>query len=566
MRQHKSLLRGKGCLSLLLALMVCYAPPAYAVEPPNAGTIKSSLEEQKPPEPPKSNVQIEINQDQKQKPAEAQGPKMKVGGFHITGQTIASQDELQEVVKDAVGKELALAELQAVAQRIAGYLNQKGYMVANAYLPAQDIKDGIVDIAVVPGQYGNIDVRNQSHLDVKVAQGLLSPVKTGDYVKKDVLERALLLLSDTSGIAVKATLTPGQTTGTTDLIVEITDTEDLIGTFSLDNYGNRYTGGAVSNITLTLNNASGKGDVISIGNNYSNNGMNNSMIGYVTPIGNQGARLGVSYSNMHYTLGKEFASLDFSGKSNTISIFGTYPLVRSRDHNLNAQLGFDFRNLTDRGLGLTLADKRDDVLTLGLNGNSRDKSGASSYALTMSTGNLSFTGGQDLWGIPAEVDDALTARTAGRYTKVNVNFDRQQYVNPRLSFLFDFTGQLANKNLDSSEKLYLGGYNGVRAYPQGETSGDAGYLLRGELRWDMPNKSLQLAAFIDSGHVTINKSPWPGAGDNGRTLSGAGLGIVATASKDYTVRVDYAWRLGSETVTSEPDSRGRWWLMGTQYF
>ncbi|MDR3562764.1 MAG: ShlB/FhaC/HecB family hemolysin secretion/activation protein [Negativicutes bacterium] len=558
--------RGKGCLSLLLAFMVCSTSPALAVEPPNAGTIKSSLEEQKLPEPAKNSVTIEINQEEKPGPVQDAGPKIRVNGFRVTGAGPVSQAELQELVKDAAGKELSLTEMQALAQRIAGYLNQRGYMVANAYVPAQDIKDGTVEITVVPGQYGQIDIRNRSHLKTTVAEGLLGPVKIGDYVKKDVLERALLLLSDTSGVSIKATLAPGKTAGSTDLILEITDTEDVVGTFSLDNYGNRYTGQGVSNMTLTINNVSGSGDVISLGNNYSGDGMNNASVSYLTPVGNQGAKLGVSFSNMHYLLGKEFASLDYTGKSNTTSIFETYPLRRSRDNNVNIQIGFDYRKLADKGLDITLADKRDYVWNFGINGDSRDKLGVNSYSLTLSSGNLSIVGGTDLYGYSAQSDDSQTAQTAGRYTKASFNYSRQQVINNRLSFLFDFSGQLANKNLDSSEKLFIGGYRGVRAYPEGEASGDAGYLARGELRLNMPTPELQLAAYIDTGHIVVNKNPWPGAGDNGRTLHGVGLGLITSASKDYTVRVDYAWKLGPAPVTSEADRKGRWWLSGVQYF
>ena len=58
-------------------------------------------------------------------------------------------------------------------------------------------------------------------------------------------------------------------------------------------------------------------------------------------------------------------------------------------------------------------------------------------------------------------------------------------------FLFSATaGQLADKNLDTAEKFYLGGPGGVRAYPQGEATGDQGYRLSGELRLLVPGLSL----------------------------------------------------------------------------
>ncbi|MEM5770230.1 MAG: ShlB/FhaC/HecB family hemolysin secretion/activation protein, partial [Bacillota bacterium] len=119
--------------------------------------------------------------------------------------------------------------------------------------------------------------------------------------------------------------------------------------------------------------------------------------------------------------------------------------------------------------------------------------------------------------------------------------------------------------LDSSEKMYLGGGNGVRAYPQGEASGDQGYLLTTELRYQTNNPALQLVGFIDHGYVQGNHHDYVGAAEN-RTLSGAGLGLIYSRSKQYTLRLDYAWKLGDEDAVSDDDKNGRLWLRGTRYF
>lgn len=579
MSRKRSLSYRKGCLSLFLALSVSAAPvlaapppsAAPAVPAPNAGTIQNSLEDQKISAPIRSKVDIEVSREEPPAPTE-QGPKVKISGFRITGQKLVPEAELQKLVKDAAGSEVSLGQLQTVAQRIADYLHRQGYLVASAYIPVQDVADGVVEIAVVPGQYGTIDIQNHSSLSPALVAGLLSGLKAGDYVKKDRLERGLLLLSDIGGISVKATLAPGGSPGTTDLRVELHDNEeDATGTFSLDNYGNRYTGQAVGNVTLAINNASGIGDVVNLGNNYSGTGMNNFSFGYNGLIGSQGFRLGFKYANMHYALGKEFTGLS-SGKSGTVGIFGDYPLVRSRNRNVSAQLQFEYRNMTDNlyagyDYQIEHSEKHARVWSLGLNGDSRHPAGADAYALTFSFGQLDFDSGWTLFsGTPKDEDDRY-AHTAGSYTKVNLDFNHWQNFNPRLNFLLKLSGQWAGKNLDSSEKLYLGGARGVRAYPQGEAAGDQGYLASGELRWDLPEPSLQLAAFVDTGRITINKNPWPYAGDNGRALSGAGVSVIASGDKDYTVRLDYAWRLGSEHVASETkDSQGRWWLYAIQYF
>lgn len=571
MLKDQLLCTGKRGLSLALALIVCSALPAYALERPDAGVIMDSVKEHKNIVPPQTNVKIEVTQEQKKAPPQAAGIKFKVNGFHITGQTAYSEDKLQDLVKDSIGQELNLDELQITAARIAQYFNDRGYMVANAYIPAQKIKNGIVEITVVPGQYGSIDLRNHSKLSPNAANRLLSQIKIGDYVKKDVLERTLLLISDIGGISINATLAPGKTTGTTDLIVEINDTNLLTSEFSMDNYGNRYTGEDRGNISLNFNNISGAGDMANLSGNKSSDGMNNFNFSYLMQAGNRGARVGVGYSQLHYSLGREFEDLNASGTSKSSTIYGEYPLIRSRNRNLYARIGFEHSKLEDRidYFNNAFTSKHTNTLTFGLNGDSQDKfhgGGINNFALTVATGRLGIDGGRDAYGNSAQTDDKEGLNTAGSYTKGNFDFNRLQYINDRLNFYLGFSGQLASKNLDSSEKFYLGGANGVRAYPQGEASGDQGYLLTGELRWNLPTPSYQLAVFVDNGRVTINKSPIPGAGDNNRTLTGAGVGLLISPRKDYDIRVDYAWRLGSARATSDTDKSGRLWLKGTRYF
>ena len=65
----------------------------------------------------------------------------------ITGNTVFAQETLLALLEDTIGKEVGFAELEAAAARISSYYRERGYLVARAYLPAQDIKDGSVEIA-----------------------------------------------------------------------------------------------------------------------------------------------------------------------------------------------------------------------------------------------------------------------------------------------------------------------------------------------------------------------------------------------------------------------------------
>ena len=72
------------------------------------------------------------------------------------------------------GRELSLADLDQAAARVTKFYRQSGYPVARAYVPAQEIKDGVVEIAVLEGRFGKLDLHNNSRLSDSLARDTLS--------------------------------------------------------------------------------------------------------------------------------------------------------------------------------------------------------------------------------------------------------------------------------------------------------------------------------------------------------------------------------------------------------
>lgn len=547
-------------LPLLTAMILCLNYPVFAAAPPNAGTILNSPGAPGPVmEKPAPGV--EIRQQQPENTPAENGPKIKVNAIHITGQNLYSEDKLLPLVADSIGKELTLGELEALAGRITTYFRDQGYLVAAAYIPVQAVEDGTVEIAVMVGQYGKIDIRNHSRLKTETAAGFLGSLKSGDYIKRDKLDRTLLLLSDTSGVTAKATLAPGAAPGTADLIVDISDAAKTNGEVYTDNWGNRYIGSNRLGFSMNINDLSGKGDMLNLGGAYTGTGMNNYNLTYILPTGGQGAKFGVGYSQMHYALGEDFASLHASGIAKNTSIFASFALTRSRSFNLHGRIEYDSKQLADRIDSISSnSQKRADVVIAGLNGDSRDSfggGGLNNFALTYTSGHLNMESAD------AQTND--TYGTAGSYGKTNLNLSRLQAINNRLNLYLSFTGQLADENLDSSEKLQIGGPMGVRAYPVGEAPSDEGYIFTGELRWNLPTPKFQLAAFYDNGKAILNKNPQPGD-VNSRIIAGAGLGLIWNRASDFSVRLDYAWKITSDPATADNDKNGRLWLQGVKYF
>ncbi len=167
----------------------------------------------------------------------------------------------------------------------------------------------------------------------------------------------------------------------------------------------------------------------------------------------------------------------------------------------------------------------------------------STYSFTWSTGNL------DIQSAPAALTDATTARTDGHYDKLAIDFTRLQSVSGPFALYAGLQGQWASKNLDISEKLGLGGSEGVRAYPEGEAYVDEGYVLNLEGRLALQRLSaaahgqVLLVGFVDTGTGRTNRSTWD-IGPNDRTLTGGGGGLNYFAGSRFALKAYYAHKIG----------------------
>jgi hemolysin activation/secretion protein len=487
------------------------------------------------------------------------GKHIAVKGFRVTGATAFAEAELLALVADAAGKELSLAELDELAVRITRHYREAGYLVARAYLPAQDATSGIIEIAVLEGRFGEVSVVNGAGLSTS-ALAPLDALTPGQAVRRQEVERSLLALSDLPGVEVKSTLRPGAAVGTSDFLVEVAPGPALNGSVDFDNFGNRYTGAHRLGASLFWNNPARLGDQASLRLQKSDGDFDYYRVGYQLPVGVHATRIGAAWSEMRYGLGKDFAPLDATGEARVGSLYLLHPFLRGREASLYGQVQYDAKRLTDRvGSTATQTDKTLDNWTVGVNGNFADGfggGGGNSIALAYTRGDLGLDA-------TTALIDAATARSAGGFSKWSASFQRLQRLSDTLSLSLAYAGQWAGKNLDSSEKFSLGGAYGVRAYPQGEASGDEGQQLTAELRWQV-SAAWQAQAFYDDGRVTINRNPWA-AGNNTRHLAGYGVG-AAFAGGGFTLRAFAAWKAGTGKPASDIDRSPRVWVQAARYF
>ena len=551
---------------ILPLAMLALGHSAFAQQPPGAG---SQLNQLPPPvELPRAPPKILIEESAAAVEPGAEGARVLVNELRFTGASTFPEAELLATSGFVPGTEVTLAELQAMAARITALYRERGYFVALAYLPAQDISSRVVTIAISEGRYGEVILRNKSNLSDSLIHQVLDAPGANEPILIEPLESRLLRLSDIPGVNIRSTLAPGTAPGSSDLIIDVEPGRRITGFVDADNAGNPYTGENRVGGQLNFNNLMGRGDVASLRLLTSGEGLKYGRASYQTMFGR--ATAGVAYSWLEYVLGKQFKPLGANGTAKVASLFGSLPLTRSRDTNLYMGLTFEHKQFEDRLDLFPSANRLADanVVSLSLYGDHRDDIGGGGTTAFY----LNLSGGQfDIESPLPRAIDAATARTQGDYGKLWLHVSRAQRITDTLSLGASVTGQLASKNLDPSEKLVLGGMDGIRGYPQGEATGDEGVIANLEARLLLARTSeripgqLHLLGFVNAGRITINKNPWF-AGDNQRNLSSAGVGLSWSEPGKWSVRSYYASKLGSEDALSAPDKSGRFWIQAVRYF
>ena len=546
-----------GPAPVWLLAMVISAPIAAQVQtPPNAGVL---LQQVSPPAsapaaPATPNMRIEAPSSQAAAPG---GMKILVKGVQITGATAFAEDQLQLLLADAVGSERSLAELHALADRITAHYRDAGYLLARAWLPPQEVRAGIVEIAVLEGRLGALRVDNQAALSAS-ALAPLSGLTVGAPIQQRELETRLLTLAELPGVLVRSTLRPGQALGTSDFLVEVAPGARFEGSVDADSDGNRYTGAQRLGASLLWNNPAGRGDQLSLRLQASNADFDYARLGYQWPLGPWSTRLGVTHSQMHYRLGRDFSALDAHGQATVSSLYLQQPLVRRRAASLTFSLQWDDKQLQDHvGSTASTTDKRLRNWSLGLTGRLNDAlAGNTTLALTHTAGRLALD------DLSAAVDDA-SARSAGRFGRWHAAVQRHQPLPGGFELRVSASGQIADRNLDASEKFALGGSQGVRAYAPGEAVGDEGWLASLALSKRLA-ADWQVEGFWDAGRARINHQPWTAEPLHQR-LSGYGLGLTWTGTH-MVLRMFTAWKAGVSASDAAADRSPRIGAQAIAYF
>lgn len=518
--------------------------------PTDAGSLQQQLEFERPKKITPSKDPIAWSGSAVPSDSDDQ-TRVQVNEFKFKGNTLISNEALNEILHSDKNRLLNFKQLQLAVEKVIKGYKDAGW-VAFAFLPEQDISSGNISIEIVEIVMGELFINNNSkkHINDNLIRKTFSKNQAkGDFLKLNSLDRAILILTDLPGVQIKGSL--GELSlknNSRDVILELFDSPSHNGDVSLDNTGGRSTGSERVIANLSFNNLSGHFDSFGLiamrseGVNYLRSEVN-------IPISNNGLQIGAYNSLLNYrVISPEFWNTNSMGVAKVQGINFSYPILRSFTDNLSSNITIERKSFDNKVNGSLESNYKSYILSTGLLGNTSDNWGG------INSGNISlFIGQLDLDGSPSKYRDAIGLNTAGVFNKFRYSFNRQQSISTHWSTNLSINGQLANKNLDSSEKFMLGGDTGVRAYPSSEGLGAQGRVINFEMRWKATSSST-LIGFYDWGKITMLRDHASDTALNTYTLKGIGIGLNSQFDNGGRIKLSWSYRIGNNP---NPSSLGQ---------
>lgn len=478
--------------------------------------------------------------------------QVRVNELRLEGNTALPDEVFQEILDAYQGRLLSFEDIRRVADAIVTKYRENDYLTVSAYLPEQDLNDGVVTIQVVEASVDQVSVEGNQHYSEEYIRWMFEPAlwkADGGLPKRSDIQRQLLLLNDTSDLFVRSVVREGEKEGTVGLILQSQDSRPIHFGLDYNNLGARATGRNRLGATFEWGNFSNAGDTLRLRYvesdllNPNTDGLDLFNVSYSRPLTNTGTYFDLSYANSAFGVGEELQILDIRGEADVISVGLRQNLLRSSDANVDITGSFVYQDISNSILGQQFSRDKLRELVLGISGDCAGGGGR-----TYGSGRITQDLGPAFGG--TSPNDPMASRGAGGgFTKLNFDLSRVQKLNDISYLVLRAAHQTTFSPLPFAEQFGLGGLSTVRGYGQSSYLGDTGYNVSAEVRFapiEGQRQLFEVGAFIDHGGAAV-KNPLPGEIPNA-SLTGAGVTFQLRLPEQTYIRADLGWPLGNKSV------------------
>ncbi|MBT6324651.1 MAG: ShlB/FhaC/HecB family hemolysin secretion/activation protein, partial [Bdellovibrionales bacterium] len=311
---------------LVLIIIILFSNLANARDIPTVDDINKTLPKLPVEQKMLPSEKLKLDQDQKLE-KEDQILKILVKEFKFDGNIYYSNDELKEAIKEVINQELGYDQLIDVTRAISNYYRASGFL-ATAFLPPQDINEGIIKIKITEAMLGTIifEIEDDKKLNLpkeNIRQRLLYKIEDSGVLNIDQLDKNVRNLNKIPGINALAQLEEGKNFGETNIKVTAINTETIFGNTLVDNNGSRSSGYNKITNNINVDGLFNIGDRLAFTNVLSGDHhikdnheeSNYYAVSSIMPVGYNGMLATLRVSKMEYKLSAPFDSTKPSGYS-----------------------------------------------------------------------------------------------------------------------------------------------------------------------------------------------------------------------------------------------------------
>lgn len=464
----------------------------------------------------------------------------------ITKSTILSDEFLSDLRKKYIGRKLTATEVSDIARDVNAEYAKLGYPAARAFLPKQDITNGVLHLSLIEGKIDKVKYMgnkwtSQTYLD------RFFTIPTGNHVLMSPIERQVLNFNAHNDAKARVALEPGEKYATTDVSV-VLDEPNLVSLMAfVDNGGQKETGITRYGFSGGLNGITGYRDVLSVGI-LGAHGMTSWFTSYEIPDPWISARWGVGYDHSDTQI--------VAGPLQVLSVKGNYDNMY-----LYMKKPFLVRNNTVSHINLNLANKRGNssIQEFLTQTNNTSVATVSLDNTLMFDGitvfnSLSFARGVSMFGADANFT-GLSYFGEGQFQILR---DMALNIKIRAAYM----NASGDGVVPSTEKLQIGGANSVRGYKESLLMTDFGAYGSLELRYnisrylpDWAKTNAVVFGFFDYGEIFDDNSFINIEQDAPKNLASVGMGLRAGITEYVSGTFTFSQTLITNILWPENDSQ-----------
>lgn len=478
--------------------------------------------------------------------------RFEITGYTMEGATLLTQAEINAAVAPFIGKNKDFSDVQRALEAIEEAYSARGYSAVRVLLPEQELEKGLVRFRVVESRFGKVTVKDNQFVSEANALNAVPSVRSGGVPKTKQIARELKFANENPARQLNVVLKAGEKDDEVDANVIVTDSKPSTWGLTMDNTGSPETGRTRLGASYRHANLLDADHVASLQFQTSPTHANRVIVlggSYKVPLYQLGDSLEFTggYSNVNSVVDGINGIDNFKGGGLIFSAHYNHSLDKMGVFDPRLSFGLDWRDFRriEQTTTVPAAVLYNEIVVVPLSVaySAQGKFGQSNIGFNASL-SANLPGASKGKAVDfAAYDQVGFTQPDAHYRVARYGASYSQLIGDDWQFHAALNGQWSRNVLIQGEQLRLGGADAVRGFAEGSVGGESG------ARWNLEGYTpdfgkddvrIRALAFFDAGAI---KS----ANGMKSSISGAGFGLRASFTEQFSLRLDAARIINADT-------------------